>query len=138
VKRPTVAAGEQYGRAFSHSWPDICNGLTAIDQQQDLFRRIDAVELSREASLAGYTDTEYYTISNSHFSRPAEVTVETTYKRGEGKTYKILSRSGPLLLPNNVMEAASRGKRNEPGQSAGAGHHHVGEIQHEDNRSRAG
>jgi hypothetical protein len=82
----------------------ICNDLDARDQQQDLIRRIDALELSRERNLAGYTVTEYYTIRNSHFSRPAYTTVETAYKRGEGKTYKILSRSGPSLLANRVMD----------------------------------
>ncbi len=98
----------------------ICDGLNATDPQQDLIRRIDAVELSREANLAGYTVTEYYTIKNSHFTRPAEVTVETTYTRGEGKTYKVLSRSGPSLLANNVMDRLlreesemSRGARRE-------------------------
>ena len=34
--------------------------------------RIDAAELSREASLVGYTVTEHYTIRNSHFSRRQE------------------------------------------------------------------
>ncbi len=82
----------------------ICNEVTARDQQQDLIRRIEAAELSREAKLTGYTVTENYTIKNSHFSKPAEATVETTYKRGEGKTYKVLSRSGPSLLANTVMD----------------------------------
>lgn len=82
----------------------ICNDLDARDRQQDLIRRIDALELARERNLAGYTVTEYYTIRNSRFSRPAYVTVETTYRRGEGKMYKVLSRSGPSLLANRVMD----------------------------------
>lgn len=86
----------------------ICNNLGAGDPQQELIRRIDAAELSREASLAAYTVTEYYTIRNSHFSRPAEVTVETTYTRGQGKTYKVLSRTGPSLLANGVMDRLLR------------------------------
>ena len=86
----------------------ICDGLHASDQQEDLLRRIDAAELSREANLAGYTVTEYYTIRNSHFSRPAAATVETTYKRGEGKTYKVLSRNGPSLLENTVLDRLLR------------------------------
>ena len=80
------------------------NRLDASDRQQDLIHRIDSAELSRESRLAGYTVTEYYTIQNSHFSRPAEATVETTYKRGEGKTYKVLSRSGPSVLQNRVLD----------------------------------
>jgi hypothetical protein len=82
-----------------------CAGnVDASDTQQDLIRWIDQKELSREARLAGYTVTEYYTIRNSHFSRPAEATIETTYKRGQGKTYKVLSRSGPSLLRNRVLD----------------------------------
>lgn len=81
-----------------------CSGVETSDRQQDLIRWIDQTELSREAKLAGYTVTEYYTITNSRFSRPAEATIETTYKRGQGKTYKILSRSGPSLLRNTVLD----------------------------------
>jgi hypothetical protein len=96
-----------------------CDALKATDQL-DLIRRIDAAELTRETNLAGYTVTEYYTIRNSHFSRPAEATVEVTYTRGEGKTYKMLSRSGPSLLQNRVLDRLlqeegqmSRGKLRE-------------------------
>jgi hypothetical protein len=83
-------------------------GLCASDSQEDLIRRIDAADSSREANLVGYTVTEYYTIRNSHFSRPAEAAVETTYKHGEGKTYKVLSRSGPSLLENTVLDRLLR------------------------------
>jgi hypothetical protein len=86
----------------------ICNNLGAGDRQQDLIRLIDAAELSRESNLSAYTVTEYYTIRNSHFSRPAEVTVEAIYTRGQGKTYKVLSRSGPSLLANGVIDRLLR------------------------------
>jgi hypothetical protein len=97
-----------------------CSGVETTDRQQDLLRWIDQTELAREAKLAAYTVTEYYTITNSHFSRPAEATIETTYKRGQGKTYRILSRSGPSLLRNRVLDRLlqeeselSRGKARE-------------------------
>jgi hypothetical protein len=82
-----------------------------------MIHRIDAAELSREANLVGYTVTEHYTIRNSHFSRAAEVIVEATYKRGEGKTYKVLSRSGPSLLANSVVDRLLR----EEGQMSRGG-----------------
>jgi hypothetical protein len=82
----------------------ICNDLDVRERQQDLIRQIDQAELRRESKLTGYTVSEYYTIRNSHFSKPAEAIIETTYKRGEGKTYKVLSRSGPLLLRNRVLD----------------------------------
>ena len=49
----------------------ICSGVETSERQQDLIRWIDQRELLREAKLAGYTVTEYYTITNSRFSRPA-------------------------------------------------------------------
>jgi hypothetical protein len=82
----------------------ICNDLDVRERQQDLIRQIDQAELSRESKLTGYTVSEYYTIRNSHFSKPAEAIIETTYKRGQGKTYKVLSRSGPSLLRNRVLD----------------------------------
>jgi hypothetical protein len=96
------------------------NELDVKEQQHALIRRIDEAELRRESKLAGYTVTEYYVIENSHFSKPAEATIETTYKRGQGKTYRILSRSGPSLLRNRVLDRLlqeeremSRGKLRE-------------------------
>jgi hypothetical protein len=81
-----------------------CSGVETTERQQELIRWIDETELSREAKLAAYTVTEQYTITNTHFSRPAEATIETTYKRGQGKTYRVLSRSGPSLLRNRVLD----------------------------------
>jgi hypothetical protein len=97
-----------------------CNDLDVGKRQQDLIRQIDQAELRRESKLTGYTVTEYYTIRNSHIGNPAEATIETTYKRGQGKTYKVLSRSGPSLLRNRVLDRLlqeetqmSRGKMRE-------------------------
>ncbi len=83
-----------------------CNGndLDVRERQQDLIRQIDQAELRRERNLTGYTVIESYTIKNSHFSKSAEAIIETTYKRGQGKTYKVLSRSGPSLLRNRVLD----------------------------------
>jgi hypothetical protein len=61
-----------------------CNDPDVREQQRDLIRQIDQAELRRESTLAGYTVTEYYTIKNSHLSKAAEATIETTYKRGQG------------------------------------------------------
>ena len=97
-----------------------CNDLDVGARQQDLIRQIDQAELRRESKLTGYTVTEHYTIRNSRIGNPAEATIETTYKRGQGKTYKVLSRSGPSLLRNRVLDRLlqeetqmSRGKMRE-------------------------
>lgn len=74
------------------------NGHDAPTLQQDLIHCVDLAESRREARLAGYTVTEYYTVKNSHFSRPAEAIVEARYRRGQGMTYNVQSRSGPSLL----------------------------------------
>ena len=78
----------------------FCNvsGIDIHERQADLIRCIDLSESLREARLAGYTVAEYYTIRNSRFSRPAEARVEARYRRGEGVTYRVQSRSGPSLL----------------------------------------
>jgi hypothetical protein len=81
-----------------------CNELDVKEQRQDLIHQIDQAELRRETKLAGYTVTEYYKIENSHFSKPAEAIIETTYKRGQGNTYKVVSRTGPSLLRNRVLD----------------------------------
>jgi hypothetical protein len=97
-----------------------CNELDIKEQQQSLIRQIDRAELRRERMLFGFTVTEYYKIENSHFSKAAEATIETTYRRGRGKSYKVLSRTGPSLLRNRVLDRLlqeeremSRGKMHE-------------------------
>ena len=72
--------------------------------QARVVRDIDAAQRYRDSNLAGYSAMEHYMISNSHFSIPAEVVVQTTYKRAFGKTYEVLSRNGPSILKNRVMD----------------------------------
>jgi hypothetical protein len=74
------------------------NSVDVRERPADLIRCIDEAESSREARLAGYTVAEYYTIRNSHFTRPAEARVEAKYRRGEGTTFRVQSQSGPSLL----------------------------------------
>ena len=75
-----------------------------LPDEQEVIRNVDRAELERETKLPGYTVTEQYTIRNSHFDAPAEMTVETTYIRGAGKSYKVVSRSGPGFLQTHVMD----------------------------------
>jgi hypothetical protein len=65
---------------------------------------IDKAQEDREARLTGYTVTEHYTIRNSRFDTPAETMVATTYVRGAGKTYRVISRTGPSFLQTHVLD----------------------------------
>ncbi len=62
----------------------------------------------RKADLVWYTVTEHYTIRDSHFGKPAEATVQAAYQQGQGATYNVLSRSGPSLLRNIVLDRLLR------------------------------
>ncbi|MCU1259747.1 MAG: putative sigma regulatory protein MucB/RseB [Bryobacterales bacterium] len=65
---------------------------------------IDKAQQDREERLNGYTVTEHYTIRNSRFAAPAEMTVSITYVKGAGKKYHVISRSGPSFLQTHVLD----------------------------------
>jgi len=65
---------------------------------------LDQAELRRETQLAGYTVTERYVLHGSRIIKDAEMTVETTYRRGEGKTFRVISRSGSSLAQSQVFD----------------------------------
>src|SRR5579883_1348754 len=70
-----------------------------------LIEHIDEAELARETGLPGYTVTEHYSIFRNGASRPdATATVETVYRRGQGKTYTVLSRTGSSLLQKYLID----------------------------------
>ncbi len=73
-------------------------------REEQILKAIDAAQLEREQRLVGYSVAEHYTIRNSHFSVPAETTTATTYAKDSGKTYRVVSRSGPALLQTHVLD----------------------------------
>ena len=73
-----------------------------------VIQSIDAAELRRETRLRGYTVTEHYKIKSSRFNSTAEMTVATTYARDQGKSYKIVSRSGSSMLQSRVFDRLLR------------------------------
>ncbi|MGA3264127.1 MAG: hypothetical protein ABSC47_08800 [Terracidiphilus sp.] len=79
-------------------------GTAAVPAQQPdesaVIQGIDAATKTRFESIAGFTVTEHYTVyRGSDETHPAaEMTVKTTYRRETGKSYEILSESGPELI----------------------------------------
>lgn len=76
---------------------------TAHAQQPDaaaVIRGIDAAVHARFDSIAEFTVTEHYAVyRGKNATKPmAEMTVKTLYKRDEGKSYTILSQSGPDIV----------------------------------------
>jgi hypothetical protein len=75
----------------------------AIDTAK-VVQGIENAQRYKEQCLAGLTATEHYVVKNSHFNEPALMTVHVSYTRGAGKTYKVVSRSGPGLLQKRVLD----------------------------------
>jgi hypothetical protein len=84
-----------------------------------MVRKIDGAVASRMESIAGYTVTEHYVVyrggDETHAS--AEMTVETTYSKETGKSYKIVSESGSELIQKYVLHSILETERtiNLPG-----------------------
>lgn len=81
--------------------------FTALAQTlpDNVIQRVDNAELARETDLPGYTVTEHYTVLRNGSSEPAaSATVETVYKRGQGKTYTVQSRTGSAFLQKYLID----------------------------------
>lgn len=63
-------------------------------------RQIDAAVQQRVENVSGFTDIEKYDVyrGQDETHSVAEITVKMTYRRGEGRSYKILSQSGSDLI----------------------------------------
>ncbi len=71
---------------------------------QTVLRALDQAEARRESLLPGYSVTEHYTLAVSRFSLFAEMTVETVYRREQGKSFHVISRSGSPMLQSRVFD----------------------------------
>jgi hypothetical protein len=76
-------------------------GLTA--QQPDaaaVIRHIDEIAESRVQRIAAFTVTEHYAVfrGQDEVHPVAEMTVDTTYRKGTGKSYEIAAESGSALI----------------------------------------
>ena len=83
---------------------------TVHAQQPDaaaVIHGIDAAVQARFDSIAEFTVTEHYAVyRGKDAAKPmAEMTVKTLYKRDEGKSYTILSQSGPDIVKKMVFSS---------------------------------
>lgn len=76
---------------------------TAAAQERDqasIIRRIDAAAQARYQDVLGFTVREHYAVFRGadQVHPAAEMTVATTYKKGSGKSYAVLSQSGSSII----------------------------------------
>ncbi len=120
--RPSRTAGAVAGVAIA-----VLLGAATAAQEPDaaaVIRLLDTEVASRVAIVFGFTDIEHYSVyrGNDETHPVAEMTVRDAYRKGAGKTYTVLSKSGssivirlglkPLLedetninLPRNVQKS---------------------------------
>ncbi len=63
-------------------------------------RQIDAAVRQRAANVAGFTDIEHYAVyrGKDQTHPAAEITIEATFRRSEGRSYRILSQRGSEVI----------------------------------------
>ena len=68
--------------------------------QSSLVAGINAMVLARYERVLAVTDVEHYSVYRGHdATHPvAQMTVRVTYRKGGGKSYKILSQSGSTII----------------------------------------
>jgi hypothetical protein len=88
-----------------------------VVREQSVIRGVDQEEVRRETNLTGYSVTGHYSVRSNRFQTSAEMTVSIVYRKGAGKSYQVLSRSGSSVLQTRVLdrllqeeEAMSRGE----------------------------
>lgn len=83
-----------------------------------VIQAIDRSVMRRDNNVLGYTVTEHYTVfrNGEDAHSAAEMSVKTTYTKDAGKSYQILSESGPALLRKEVLERSLENEKslNEP------------------------
>ena len=101
----------------------VCPATRTLSAQQpdgaSVIQGIDAAVKARVDNVAGYTVTEHYAVFRGHDeAHPvAEMRVRTTYAKGTGKSYTVLSKSGSALIAKFVLDPLLENERtvNQPG-----------------------
>jgi len=78
----------------------------------EIIQGIDNAVRNREKVVAGYTVKDHYAIYRNGGATPAaEMTVQTVYTKGVGKSFTTLSESGSGLLRSTVIEKIIAGEK---------------------------
>src|SRR5579859_8028005 len=79
----------------------------------DAVRKIDAAVAARDQRVISYTVTEHYSVfRNQDTDHPAaQMLVKTTYQKGVGKSYAVMSESGSQLLLKEVLARVLENER---------------------------
>ena len=73
-------------------------------REESVIRGVDQAEVNRETNLTGYSVTGHYAVRSNRFQTSAEMTVSIVYRKGAGKSYQVLSRSGSSVLQTRVLD----------------------------------
>ena len=76
--------------------------------------QVDAAVKARIDHVESYTVTEHYALyrGKDETHPAAEMTVQTVYRRGSGKSYTILSESGSEFIRNHVLRTLLDNEKN--------------------------
>src|SRR5579859_5167737 len=100
LARWTTLGSQALGAGLMLIWP---GGETAHAQERDeaaIIHRIDAEARDGYENVAGFTVREHYIVfrGDDQTHPAAEMTVDTTYRKGTGNTYSIVSQSGSSVI----------------------------------------
>src|SRR5271170_1261618 len=89
--------------ALSICWGTSCAGQSEPSEGE--ISKTDAVIRARFANIEGYTVTEHLAVyRNGSKIAAAERTVQATYEKDRGTTYKTTSESGSTIWQSLVIE----------------------------------
>lgn len=101
----------------------VCLPMLAVQQtplpdEATVIQRIDAANENRYAEVLSYSDTEHYSVfrGDDETNPAAAMTVKMTYRKGVGKKYDIVSRSGSEIIQKFGLETLLENEKqiNEP------------------------
>jgi hypothetical protein len=110
-----VKGGEQLRAVFRVAAALVYVGMAAVatilaspvaaQDEAAILKKIDAMTQARYEHVVGFSDTEHYAVyRGADQTHPAAaMTVRVTYRKGTGKSYKVLSESGSGVIQHFAL-----------------------------------